>query len=143
MPKSDKKKILSVVKQTWKHAYLATVEGKQPMLRSVSPIVEDNLSFWVSTFAKSRKVEQIKKNPRVCLYFVKQPDGEKAVIVHGRAKITTSLKEKKRIWQLARFDLSYYFRGGPCSKEFCLLKIVPKTIEWWSSWRTGRKLYKA
>lgn len=137
-----KKKIIKIMKKTCNHAYLATVAGKQPWIRSMSPIIGDDMSIWVTTFAKSRKVKQIKKNPRVCLHFVKHPDGSMAATVHGKVKVMTDLKDKKTVWKMARFDLKQFFPKGPGSKDFCLLKIFPEVIEWWDSWESGRNITK-
>lgn len=130
MNSSDKQKIVSIMKETCLHAYLATCDSGQPRVRPVSPIIEDDMSIWVTTFFKSRKVKQINQNPNVCLAFVQQPRGDKAAIVIGEAEIVPDLEQKKRVWGLATFDLSQYFPKGAESEEFCLLKIVTKKIEW-------------
>lgn len=130
------------MKETCLHAYLATCDGDQPRVRSVSPIIEDNMSVWVTTYSTSRKVKQIRQNPRICLAFVEQPNGDKAAIVIGEAQITLDIEEKKRVWKLATFDLSEYFSNGPDSDEFCLLKIIIKRIEWRDSWTSKVKIYK-
>ncbi|MCX8015400.1 MAG: pyridoxamine 5'-phosphate oxidase family protein [candidate division WOR-3 bacterium] len=141
MKLTDKQKILSIIKQTKSHAYLATCDNGQPIIRSMTPIVEDDLSIWLATFRSSRKIKQIKKNPKVCLAFISQPNGEKTAIVLGKAKIVNDQKVKNRIWQLANYDISQYFKNGPTSAEYCLLKIIIDKIEWWDNWRTGRQVY--
>jgi len=140
--KPDKKKILAIMKKTCMHAFLATVDGSQPRVRSVSPIIGDDLSIWISSFINARKVKQVKRNAKVCLHFAKQPDGSMIATVNGTAKIVRNLKDKKRVWKMAKFDLANYFPDGPSSKNFCLLRIVPKVIEWWDTWKSGRKTTK-
>ncbi len=142
MNSSDKQEIINIMMETCSYAYLATCDGDQPVVRPVSPIVEDNLSVWVTTFNSSRKVQQIKQNPKVCLAFVEQPSGDKAVTVIGQAEIIPNMEEKKRIWEIASFDLLQYFPEGPETKEYCLLKINIKKIEWRDSWTGGQKIYK-
>jgi len=124
------------------HAYLATCDGDQPRVRPVTPIVEDDLKIWVATSSNSRKVQQIKGNPKVCLSFVEHPEGNKSAFVIGEAEIIPDLDQKKRVWKLASFDLSRYFPEGPESDEFCLLKIHINKIEWWESWESGTKVYE-
>mgnify|MGYP001148757923 CR=1 FL=1 len=141
MALSDKKKIIAIMKKTCRHAYLASCDGDQPVIRSISPIVDNDMNIWIATFSKSRKVKQIKKNSRVCLYFVTQPNGEQIVNVMGKAKIIKTLKDKKHVWQVSHYDLTQYFPGGPNSKDFCLLKIIPTKIEWWPNWKVGRKVF--
>ncbi|MBA7612866.1 hypothetical protein ES703_20107 [subsurface metagenome] len=130
MNSRHRQKIVGIMKENCLHAYLATTDGDQPRVRPVSPIVEDDMSIWVTTFASSRKVKQINENPKISLAFVEQPTGEKAAVVIGEAQIIPDLAEKKRVWKLATFDLSQYFPDGPESRDFCLLKIVIRKIEW-------------
>ena len=78
----------------------------------------------------------------ICLAFVEQPQGSKAAFVFGEACAVSDMESKKKIWRLARFDLSQHFPDGPESKEFYLLKIKPKKIEWRDSWETGNKTFE-
>ncbi|KYK35805.1 MAG: pyridoxamine 5'-phosphate oxidase family protein [Theionarchaea archaeon] len=138
----DKQKIVGIMKENSLHAYFATCDGDQPRVRPVSPIVEDDMSIWIATFSTSRKVTHIRENPKVCLAFVEQPRGDKAVTVIGKAEISENLEEKKRVWERAPFDLSEYFPNGVESDEFCLLKIVIDRIEWRDSWTSKLKVYE-
>lgn len=137
-----KQKIVGIMKEMCLHAYLATCDGYQPRVRPVSPIVEDDMSVWVATFSDSRKVKQIKENPRICLTFVQHPSGDKTATIIGEAEIISDIKHKERIWKLSPYDMSQYWPEGPESEKFCLLKINPKKIEWWDSWEAGRKIYE-
>ena len=142
MDSSDKEKIVAIMKENCLFAYLATCDGDQPRVRPVSPIIEDDMSVWVSTFASSRKINQIKQNPKISLAFVQQLSGEKAATIIGEAEIVADMEQKKRVWGLATFDLSQYFPKGPESDEFCLLKINIRKIEWRDSWEAGTKTYQ-
>ncbi|MGA2671392.1 MAG: pyridoxamine 5'-phosphate oxidase family protein [Dehalococcoidia bacterium] len=142
MSVSDKRKIVSIMKANSLHAYLATCDGDQPRVRPVSPIVEDDMSIWVTTGGTSRKVKQIRQNPKICLAFVEQPNGDKAAIVIGEAQIIPDIKKKKRVWKLAPFDLYEHFPDGPDSNDFCLLKIIVKRIEWREIGTGAAKIYE-
>jgi general stress protein 26 len=142
MSVSEKKKIVEIMKKNCLHAYLATCEGKKPRVRPVSPIIGDDMSIWITCFSSSRKVNQIKQNHKICLAFVEQPNGDKSATVIGNAKTVTDLKEKKKVWKLAKFNLFEHFPKGPESKDFCLLKIVPDFIEWRDNWTTKLKISK-
>jgi general stress protein 26 len=142
MDSGDKQKIIDIMKECCLFAFLATSDGDQPRVRPVSPIVEYDLSVWLATFAKSRKVKQINQNPKISLAFIQHPSGDKSVTIIGEAEIIEDLEQKKRIWKLAPYDISQHFPKGPESEEFCLLKINPKRIEWWDSWEAGRKIYE-
>ncbi len=139
---SKKEKILAIIKENAHHAHLATIDGDQPRVRSVTPIVEDDMTIWITTFTGSRKMQQLKENSKICLQFVEHPAGEKEAIVIGEAEIVKSIEEKKKIWDLAPFDPSLFFPGGPESEEFSLLKIKIKNIEWRESMQEESKIYE-
>ena len=142
MNSSDKQKIVAIMKEASLFAFLATCDSGQPRVRPVAPIVEDDMSVWVATSAGSRKVEQVKKNPKMSLAFVHPPHGEKMATIIGEAEIVADMEQKKRVWGLAPYDLSQYFPDGPESKEYCVLKIKPEKIEWWEDFEGGTKTYE-
>jgi general stress protein 26 len=142
MSSNDKNNIIKIMKANANHAYLATCDGDQPVIRSMSPIIENDMTIWMSTFKSSRKMKQIRKNPKICLWFVEQPSGDKSVSVIGKVQIIENIKEKTRVWNLAGYDLSAYFPDGPSSSEFCLLKIKVTKIEWRDSWTAPLKTFK-
>ncbi|MCX7756873.1 MAG: pyridoxamine 5'-phosphate oxidase family protein [candidate division WOR-3 bacterium] len=142
MSLNAKERIVAIMKETLNHAYLATTDKDQPIIRSMTPIVEDDMTIWLITYSNSRKIKQIKKNPKVCLFFTKQPDGDKTVCVLGKAQIVTDLKTKRYVWQISHYDPSSYFPRGPEHSPFCVLKVIPTKIEWWDNWEMGRRVYR-
>ena len=142
MSVSDEQKIVSIMRNNFLHTSLATCDGDQPRVRTVSPIVEDDMSMWVTTRSTSRKVKQLRENPKICLSFVEPPDGDKAATVVGEAQIIQDMENKKRVWSLAPFDLYEHFPNGPDSSDFCVLKIVIKRIEWRDSGMGEAKIYE-
>ncbi len=70
MTTSEQATIVEIMRENAHAAHLATCDRGQPMVRPVSPIVEDDLTIWVVTFTSTRKVEQVKTNPKVSLAFV-------------------------------------------------------------------------
>jgi len=139
---SDEQKIISIMKNNFLFASLSTSDGDQPRVRTVSPIVEDDMSIWVTTRSTSRKVKQLRENPKICLAFVEPPEGDKAATVIGEVLIIPDIEKKKRVWQLAPFDLYEHFPDGPTSSDFCLLKIIPKRIEWRDSETAKLNIYE-
>lgn len=142
MSVSDEQKIVSIMRNNFLHTSLATCDGDQPRVRTVSPIVEDDMSMWVTTRSTSRKVKQLRENPKICLSFVEPTDGDKAATVVGEAQIIQDMEKKKRVWSLAPFDLYEHFPNGPDSSDFCVLKIVIKRIEWRDSGMGEAKIYE-
>jgi len=141
MNESDKEKIVSIMRENSRHAYFATCDEDQPFVRPVSPIAEDDMFIRVTTLCTSRKVRQIRLNSKICLAFVEQPSGDKAAFVFGDAHVVSDMQKKKRVWNLAPFDLSRHFPGGPESEDFCVLKIAVKKVEWRDSWEGGTRIY--
>jgi general stress protein 26 len=139
---SDEQKIVSIMKDNFLHASLATCDGDQPRVRTVSPIVEDDMSMWVTTRSTSRKVKQLRENPKICLAFVEPPDGDKAATVIGEAQIIPDMEKKRRVWSLAPFDLYEHFPNGPDSSDFCVLRVLIKRIEWRDSGIGGPRIYE-
>ena len=142
MSRSDEQKIVSIMKNNYLHANLATCDGDQPRVRTVSPVVENDMSIWVTTRSTSRKVKQLRENPKICLAFVEPPEGDKSVTVIGEAQIVPDPVKRRRVWQLAPFDLYEHFPGGPDSDDFCLLKIAVKRIEWREVGTSAQKIYE-
>jgi general stress protein 26 len=142
MTVSDEQKIVSIMKDNYLYANLATCDGDQPRVRTVSPVVEDDMSIWVTTRSTSRKVKQLRENPKICLAFMEPPDGDKAVTVIGKAQIIPDIQKKIRVWKLAPFNLYEHFRDGPDSNDFCVLKVVIKRIEWREIGTGAAKIYE-
>lgn len=142
MTGSDKQKILEIMKKAQNFAFFATCDGDQPRVRTMATMIDDDMSVWMATSPKSRKVQQIKKNPKVSLTFVVPPQGNQAATIIGEAKIIGDMEEKKKVWKLAAFDPAVFWPDGPESESFCVLKINIKQIEWWESLQEGMKIYK-
>jgi general stress protein 26 len=142
MSTPEEEKIVSIMRDNFLHAYLSTCDGDQPRGRIVSPIIEDDMSIWVTTRSTSRKVKQLRENPKICLAFMEMPDGDKAATVIGEARIIPDIRERRRIWKLAPFDPYEHFPDGPDSDDFCLLKIVTERIEWRDNGTGAAKIYE-
>jgi general stress protein 26 len=142
MTTSDRRKIVEIMKKARNLAFLATSDGNQPRVRPMATMMQDDLSLWMATSAKSRKVQQIRKNPKVNLVFVVPPEGDQAVTVIGEAETVSDMKEKKKVWKLAAYDPAQFWPDGPEMEDYCVLKIKVKQIEWWESFETGMKIYE-
>ena len=135
-------KMFEIIKANSMHAYFATCDRDQPVIRSISAIIDEDSTIWIATFANSRKVKQIKENPKICLAFIEQPNGDKSAIVYGKAEIVNDVEIKKKVWGTANYNLANYFPDGPPSKNFCLLRINIEKIEWRDSWESKLQVYQ-
>jgi general stress protein 26 len=142
MANNDKQKIVEIMKKSSNFAFFATNDGDQPKVRPMSACVEDDMSIWLATMANSRKARQVKRNPKVSLAFVVPPTGDETAIVMGEAEIVEDMDQKKRIWGLLSYDPKQFWPEGPESKDYCLLKIDIKQVEWWENFESGLKTYQ-
>ena len=98
-------------------------EGR-PRVRAMDPFLpESDFTVWFGTNIKSRKVEQIKKDPRVTLYYLEK-DGSGYVMVHGIAQIVNNQKEKDKRWKV-EWEAFYPNK----SEDYLLIKVSPEWME--------------
>jgi general stress protein 26 len=108
---------------------LATVtEDGKPWARYVTPFADDSLTIWMATFANSRKIAQIHKNPEVHLTTgVTDPAIAMPYLqIQGRAVILTDAETKKAVWS----DYLARIFSGPDDPNYVVCRITPYRIEW-------------
>jgi len=123
-----KEKILSKVNKPTLSALATITEDGKPWVRYVTPMADENLTFWMATFIHSRKVAQIRKNPEVHLT-VGVSDMETAesyIQVQGKAEILTDTETKRAVW----YDHLKNIFSGPDDPNYCVCKITPYRIEY-------------
>lgn len=104
---------------------LATVDASgQPQMRTMNPFpVNDELITWFATSRTSRKVKEIKSNPKVCVYYADHSSAKGYVSITGTAEV---IDDKELLVKMKR----EYWSGIPnWETTFVLIKIVPKTME--------------
>jgi general stress protein 26 len=108
-----------------KYCALVTVDDQgRPRARTVHPFPPGNdFVVWIATRPVTRKVEQIRADPNVTLYYF---DAERLeyVTLMGRARLVDDLEEKKKRRNLISFALY------PDWPEDCLLiEVTPERLE--------------
>ncbi len=147
MTTSDREQIVELMRKKEMLCFLSTSVFNQPYTRAISPVVEDDLTIWITTYSCSRKITQIKHNNKVCLYCLEAPYGNSEVNITGEVLIIDDMNEKKRIWELAPEEITSHFPDGYEADSFCLLKIEVKYAEYRVCWDNnapegGMKVYK-
>lgn len=95
-----------------------------PRVRAMDPFApEEDLTVWFGTNSRSRKVEQIKKDPRVSLYYLDK-DASGYVIVQGVARLVNDPKEKEKRWK-AEWEAFYPDK----TKDYLLIEVTPIWME--------------
>ncbi len=84
---------------------------------------DENLVVWLGTNPISRKVREIRKNPRVALHYF-DAASEGYVSISGIARIVTDPKEKARHWK-EEWKGFYLDR----EKGYVLIAIKPTKLE--------------
>jgi general stress protein 26 len=104
---------------------LITLDEKDlPMVRVMDPFLpESDFTVWFGTNPKSRKVNQIKKNPNVTLYYL-ESDASGYVVIHGIAQLVDDQREKDKRWK-AEWEAFYPNK----TEDYLLIKVSPEWME--------------
>jgi len=98
-------------------------EGK-PRVRMIETLpVDDDFTLWFGTNPRSRKVEQIKNDTRVTVYYA-DATSTGYVMIQGKAILVNDAEEKKKHWKEGW--QSYY---PDKKKDFVLIKVIPESLE--------------
>jgi general stress protein 26 len=104
---------------------LATIDSTgQPEIRTMNPFpANDQLITWFATSRTSRKVREIRNNPKVCVYYANHVIAKGYVSITGIAEV---IDDKELLVKMKRD----YWSGIPdWQNKFVLIKVVPKRLE--------------
>lgn len=98
-------------------------EGR-PRVRAMDPFdPDDDFAVWLGTNSNSRKVDQIKNDPRVTLYYLEENDAG-YVMIYGTAYLVDDKEDKEKRWK-PEWEAFY-----PGDREgYLLIKIIPEWME--------------
>ncbi len=107
-------------------ALVTNGEDGHPQAREIDAFPpEDDLTVWIATKAATRKVGQIRRDPRVTLYY-QVPSGAGYVTLLGRAVIVTDPAEKARRWKEA---WASFYDDRNRGDDYTLIKVTPFRLE--------------
>lgn len=87
--------------------------------------LENKFEIFISTNTSSSKIEHIKKNPKISVYYC-DPEEFKGVMFGGDMQVITDKNIKKRIW----LDWwTKYYPKGLDDPDYTLLKLKPKMAQ--------------
>jgi general stress protein 26 len=109
-----------------KWGYLATSDEGQPSVRPVSTLVDEDLVCWIGTHTCTRKVHQVKTNPRVELCFC-TPDGRAHVRLSGAMEVVEDKAKKEWFFSVREYMARYL--SGPDDPDYALLRLASDKIE--------------
>lgn len=113
-----------IIKETTYCALITLDAEGQPQVRTMNPFpANDEFVTWFATARKSRKVMEIKNNPRVSVYYADHVNAKGYVAITGTAEVIDDkallLKMKRDYWE--------GIKGW--QDHFVLIRIVPKSMD--------------
>ncbi len=96
----------------------------KPNIRTMNPFPpEQDMTVWMATNSRSRKAEEIRRNPNVCLYYADHAHARGYVSIRGKAYLTNDSQE------IQKRKRDYWTQAFPDWKLLMLIKVVPEKIE--------------
>lgn len=133
----DSTEVLAVARRilsTQTLGFLATVGKSSPSIRMVGAlVVDDDLRVAFATSAKTRKVLELRTDPRAVYATADMVPGDlttgSAVCLYGTASIDADSPRRREIG--ARVG-DRYFPGGAENPDFVIVTLAPDRVEVWS-----------
>lgn len=105
-------------------ALITIDEDGNPRVRAMDPFLPENdFTVWFGTNPKTRKVSQIKNNPKVTLYYL-DSDESGYVTIHGSAQIVNEESEKEKRW---KEEWKAFYQNK--ADDYVLIKVSPEWME--------------
>ena len=113
--------------RTARYCTFVTVdEGGQPQARVVDPFPpEPDMTVWVATRPVTRKVAQIRKNPRVSLLWF-DPARKGYVTLLGTATLVDDAAEKAKRWKP---EWKEFYDDENRGADYLLIRVKPTRLE--------------
>jgi general stress protein 26 len=125
---ADRDSVIKAAKEIIGHLHycaLVTIDSSGTAdVRTMNPFPpEDDMTVYMATDTRSRKYLEIKKNPKVSLYYANHAVSEGYVTITGRAELVTDnaeIQKRKR---------DYWAQAFPDFKYLVLIKVIPEKLE--------------
>ncbi|RPJ58581.1 MAG: hypothetical protein EHM23_17115 [Acidobacteria bacterium] len=127
-PAPDRAKMIAAAREIMAaqtYCALATLdETGRPQVRTMNPFPpEEDMTVWVATNVNSRKVREIRKDPRVCLYYSDHAKAIGYVALSGKAVLIDDMQE------ILKRKRAYWDQAFPGLKNLVLIKVIPERLE--------------
>src|ERR1044072_1511252 len=108
-----------------RYCALITLDSSgRPQARTVDAFAPDeNMVVWIGTNPRSSKVAEIRRNPRVTLYYFDR-ETQAYVSIYGTARLVNDPREKAKRWKEEWKDF-YPDRA----KDYLLIAVTPEKLE--------------
>jgi general stress protein 26 len=96
--------------------------------------VEFDGDIWFFSGADTRKIQEIKADPRVHLSYV-DPEQFRFISMTGTAEIVRDRDKKRELWL---DELKRWFKDGPDSLDVVLINVRPTLVAYWTGAEDGQ-----
>jgi general stress protein 26 len=99
-------------------------EAGRPQVRTMNPFPpEEDMTVWFATNTRSRKVREMRRDPRVALYYSDHKNAIGYVQITGRVVLVEDMQE------ILKRKRAYWDQAFPGLKNLVLIKVVPERID--------------
>ena len=105
------------------------LRNKEEFPRQTAIFAEHQRDFmiYLSTNTSSSKLEHIRANPKVCLYYC-HPPTFRGLMLASEIEIVDSSEVRKALWNEG---WERYYPGGSDDPDHTALRLYPKSVEGW------------
>ncbi len=125
---AERAKLLAAARQIMtaqKYCAVITVDAQgRAQVRTINPFPpEEDMTVWFATGSQTRKVQELKANPHVVVYYADHQNGTGYVQLAGRAVLVSDRAE------IDRRRRAYWAQSFPGDKNLVLVKVVPERLD--------------
>jgi len=96
----------------------------RPQVRTMNPFPpEEDMTVWFATNTRSLKVQQMRRDPRVTLYYADHAQATGYVALAGKAELIEDAAE------ILKRKRAYWDQAFPGLKNLVLIKVVPERLD--------------
>ncbi len=108
---------------------MANIRSKNYYPSNLELFTEEDLSNFIITALSSDKIQQIKENKHISLYYY-CPKLKKSLTLFGKTEIIYDESIKSRLWVDEWFE---YFKLGQQDPEYAVIKFIPKIAKYFTN----------
>ena len=129
-PAPERARVLAAAREVMGQARYSTLgtlgRDGHPQARVVDPFApEDEMTVWIATNPRTRKVEEIGRDGRVSLLYF-DPAAKAYVTLIGRAEIVRDPAEKARRWKP---EWASFYKDANRGADYLLIRVRPRRLE--------------
>lgn len=105
-------------------ALITQDEGGRSQVRTMNPFPpEEDMTVWIATSTLTRKVQQMRRDARVTLYYANHAQATGYVAITGRAVLVDDRAE------MIKRKRAYWDSAFPGFKNLVLIKVIPEHLD--------------